>query len=401
MAELSALVADQIQEALSPSSSALTESRTSSAFNRMRDSGFGANDSLNADRPAGEWQIRIAREIVELKESVLVLRASAIEGCLRRAHYAITDADRDEFADPRDIAVRDMGSAMLPVVIEMLRSSDAVSDDSGRDEGWSVEDDHIAVVHALDGIEIQGHIDFVGSHPRWTRGQAVVVEIKTRSRSQKEYAAAVGVERSHRGAALQAALYAVAQAGSPADNNGAVVITVSRDDLSYAINYLPPERVSELYHECVNRAHKLKAALQSEQAPKPEYQAGHKICRQCEFRSVCGNAISEERAQGALDEAMVARLVRDAVSDNAPKSVRASAKRLLKAHMAESGLDRLEIRVDGARYSLTCAEIIKREVDMERFNSLVAPELRDQMLRTVVTRRFQITERKGKEATDG
>lgn len=403
MAELSALVADETKEAATVSLAPLMEARTSFALNRMRHSGvvgygvrgFGSAGSLEADRPAGEWQIRKVREIVELKESVLVMRASAIAGCLRRVYYAITGADRDECADPRDIAVRDLGSAMLPVVIDMLRSSDDAVDDAGRNEGWRIEDDHRVVVHALDGIEIQGHIDFVGSHPRWTRGQAVVVEIKTRSRSQKEYAAAVGVERSHRGAALQAALYAVALAGSPADNNGAAVITVSRDDLSCAVNYLPPERVLALYEECAERATNVKAAIESGEPPKPEYQAGHKICRQCEFRSVCGNADVEDDLAATLDQSDISRLVGEAVSATSDKSEKAQAKRRLKAYMIDMGLDRLEIELDGGKYSLCLSEIVRRKVNMDEFNSLVEPELRDRMLLTKTTYQFRISGGKG------
>ena len=253
--------------------------------------GDGARFAM--DRPVGAWETRIVRELVERESRVLVLRASALAGCLRKVYYAVMDFGGDDEASARDEAVRDAGSALEPVIMDMLRKGDSL-DDGRLDDGWLIEGDQIEVVHALDGIEIQGHIDFVGSHPRWTRGQAVVVDLKTRSNSQKEYASAVGVERSHRSAALQAALYAVAFAGSMADARGAAVITVSRDDMSYAVNYIPRERVVALYAECVYRAGELKAALEREEPPDPEYPAGHKICRQCEFRGVCGNAVLED-----------------------------------------------------------------------------------------------------------
>lgn len=176
------------------------------------------------DRPAGEWRTRKIREVVEWEENILVLRASALAGCLRKLFYSVSGYDEDSSLMPREAAVRDMGAALEPVILDMLRLDGDMLDDGRRDVGWRIEGEQVEVAHALDGIEIQGHIDFVGSHPRWTRGQAVVVEIKTRSRSQKEYASAVGVERSHRGAALQAGLYAAALAGSPALNAGAAVV---------------------------------------------------------------------------------------------------------------------------------------------------------------------------------
>lgn len=366
-----------------------TYSGVSAADRRL--GGDGARFAM--DRPAGAWETRIVREVIERESRVLVLRASALAGCLRKIYYAVMGLGGDDEISARDEAVRDVGSALEPIIMDMLRKGDSL-DDGRLDDGWLIEGDQIEVVHALDGIEIQGHIDFVGSHPRWTRGQAVVVELKTRSNSQKEYASAVGVERSHRSAALQAALYSVAFAGSIADARGAAVITVSRDDMSYAVNYIPRERVAALYAECVYRAGELKAALEREQPPEPEYPAGHKICRQCEFRGVCGNAILDEEPPGALSEDLVARLAETASSSLSGNAVKARAKARLKEHMIALGLERLELDLDGAKHTLTCPAIMKWDVDMDLFNDWIDPELRDMLVRRRVSHQFRISSRR-------
>lgn len=161
--------------------------------------------------------------------------------------------------------------------------------------------------------------------------------------------------------------------------------------MSYAVNYLPPDRTLALYEECAVRARDAKAAIESGEPPKPEYPAGHKICRQCEFRGVCGNADESEAASGELSDDMIARLARESVSNESTKAQKARAKAALKAHMTALGKGRIDVSVDGANYSLTCSLIRKWDVDMDKLNSVVDPKARDEFVRERITRQFRIS----------
>ena len=364
-----------------------------SADNAIMDN---ANAKLDADRPAGVWERRIVRRMIEEERDVLALRVSALAGCLRKAYYDVSGYEKADELSPEGWAMRRMGSVLEPLMIERLLREKTLTAEGRSARLWKIEDVQRDTRCLIGDVELQGTIDAIASHPNYANGEPFVLEVKTRKHAQKEFAKVAGVERNsmggrpaenaHRSAAMQAAVYSMADDNADrARARGVVVATFSRDDASVTLNYIPPDRVLDLWDEALERVNALKAALRNEIAPDPEYGAGHKICAECEFRSICGNHIgasSDSAASDILsDEELGAYLVMKLNGDNAggaeSKAQGREASERIKRHMIASKIKRLEVPYKRRAYEFVLSEIGKLGLDYDKVNELLSPDERE------------------------
>ena len=356
---------------------------------------FNDAEKLAVDRPAGVWERRVVRRVVEEERDVLALRVSALAGCLRRAHYDISGYEKADEPSAEGWAMRAMGSVLEPIMIERLRREETFTAEGRSTRLWMIEDVQRDVRCLVGDVELQGTIDAIASHPNYGDGKPFVLEVKTRRHAQKEFARVAGVERNsmggrpaesaHRAAAMQAAVYSMAQDnGDRTRARGVMVATFSRDDASVTLNYIPAPRVLELWNEALERIDALKASIKNQTPPAPEYPAGHKICGECEFRSVCGNHISSENEGVAADilsddelaQQLIIKLLDNGAVSKEVKAQARDASERIKRHMIASNLTNHKIWYKGRTYSLTLSEIEMRGVNYERFNELVDPDVR-------------------------
>ena len=134
--------------------------------------------------------------------------------------------------------------------------------------------------------------------------------------------------------------------------------------------------------------------------PEPEHPQGDARCQSCPYRTLCGNTkVAPQVGEGGLTDEEVRTLVREwAKADaSAPKSsspaakAKSAAASALKAHMLASGNYESEVDVDGVAYRLKLSESAGKTIDFEALNELLAPEVREQIVREKVSSTFRVT----------
>ena len=140
--------------------------------------------------------------------------------------------------------------------------------------------------------------------------------------------------------------------------------------------------------------------------PEPELPRGDAKCQSCPYRSLCGNAEKPENpgVGGLTDEELEAQLRSwiDANSRARPKTSSPAAKakkaasETIKAHMVSTGELAGEMVIDGKTWNMKVSEKPGTSIDMDAFNELVAPDVREQVVVPTVSRRLTITPAKKK-----
>ena len=330
-------------------------------------------DRLPLDRPN-------IRAVVSVE-----LRISGISQCLRRLYYESKQTQPSDEIPARNRAMMRMGVALEPVVKEMMRQ-----------DGWEFDEEDTVVEMPHGRIILTGHPDGVMSHPILTDGREAIVEIKTRNSGSAKYAWDFGVERSHPDAVRQAALYSKALFGEVGD---VFITTLSRDDGEYRVERIPAERARQAYDAAMERIAEIGRMVFRDRLPEPEYEQGNARCQSCPYRTLCGNAEVPARGEGGLTDEEVRGLVREWARANAsaPKSsspaakAKSAAASALKAHMVASGGYEDELVVDGVAYRLKLSESAGNTIDFEALNELVAPEIREQVVKEKVSASFRVT----------
>ena len=346
----------------------------------------------------------VRRASVVLRYEVIGLeyRSSALGKCTKAVAYEAFGYQKTDEIPPEVVATMNKGTLLESVGKYIM----------GR-YGWIVEDDVSPVaINIGGGMILTGNPDGYASHPVYTNGKKLVVEIKTRSESAMRFAEAVGVEVSHRDAAWQASLYAMAQTGVPQD---VVVATFSSETWDYSINVIPAERVKVLYEEAVERARLIRGVLSARKLPEPELPKGHFKCGSCEFRTACGNNVKDPVIVGGTlsDNQLVDEIIKwDKASQSIPSTsspeskVKKDAAAVIKEHVTNSGIDEFDIPIDGRIFNLKLNRNPDYSVDFEKLNELVSPEVREQIvlqgektsfgIRDVTKKRQQEAERERK-----
>ena len=338
------------------------------------------NRDLSLDRPN-------VRAVVSME-----VRMSGVDQCMRRLAYEAKETEPSDEIPTRNRALMEMGKYLEPLVKRLM-----------REDGWEIEDKDEEAVELPHGrIILTGHPDGVASHPVKTAGAPAVIEIKTRSVSMAEYAWDVGVERTHPDAVNQAALYSMARFGEIRD---IVVVTMARDSGDYRAERIPAERAKQAYDRTMKRVGEIGRMVLRGEIPAPELPQGDSHCQSCPYRSLCGNADKPENpGEGGLtDEELEAQLRAwiDA-SSSAPRSsspaskAKKAASETIKAHLISTGELADKMVVDGKTWNMKVSEKPGVSIDMEAFNELVAPDVREQVVLPTVSRRLTITPAKKK-----
>ncbi len=336
--------------------------------------------------PAESRDLSLDRPNVRAVVSMEV-RMSGVDQCMRRLAYEAKETEPSDEIPMRNRALMEMGKYLEPLVKRLM-----------REDGWEIEgeeDDAVELPHGR--IILTGHPDGVASHPVKTAGAPAVIEIKTRSVSMAEYAWEVGVERTHPDAVNQAALYSMARFGEIRD---IVVVTMARDSGDYRAERIPAERAKQAYDRTMKRVNEIGRMVLRGEIPDPELPQGDAKCQSCPYRSLCGNAeLPQNAGEGGLtDEELEAQLRAwiDA-SSSAPRSsspaskAKKAASETIKAHLVSTGELAGEMVVDGKKWNMKVSEKPGVSIDMDAFNELVAPEVREQVVLPTVSRRLNIT----------
>ena len=334
---------------------------------------------LSLDRPN-------VRAVVSME-----VRMSGIDQCMRRLAYEAKEIEPSDEVPTRNRALMEMGKYLEPLVKQLM-----------REDGWEVADeDTVELPHGR--IILTGHPDGVASHPVKTSGAPAVIEVKTRSESMAEYAWEVGVERTHPESVRQAALYSMALFGEVRD---VVVVTMARDSGEYKAERIPADRAKEAFDGAMKRVTEIGRMVLRGEIPEPERPQGDSHCQSCPFRTLCGNAEGPENpGEGGLtDEELEAQLKAwiDANS-SAPKTsspatkTKKAASETIKAHLVSTGELAAEMVIDGKGWNMKVSENPGVSIDMDAFNELVAPEVREQVVLETVRRTLRITPAKKKQ----
>ena len=333
---------------------------------------------LSLDRPN-------VRAVVSME-----VRMSGVDQCMRRLAYEAKEVEPSDEIPTRNRALMEMGKHLEPLVKRLM-----------REDGWEVSDEG-AVELPHGRIILTGHPDGVASHPVKTAGRPAVMEVKTRSESMAEYAWQVGVERTHPDAVNQAALYSMALFGEIRD---IVVVTMARDSGDYKAERIPAERARAAFERAMKRVSDIGRLVLKGDIPEPELPQGDTKCQSCPFRSLCGNAeIPENPGFGGLTDEELEAQLRSWIDANgsAPRSsspaskAKKAASETIKAHLVSTGELTGEMVIDGKKWNMKVSEKPGTSIDMDAFNELVAPEVREQVVLTTVSRRLTITPAKKK-----
>ena len=333
---------------------------------------------LSLDRPN-------VRAVVSME-----VRMSGVDQCMRRLAYEAKEVEPSDEIPTRNRALMEMGKHLEPLVKRLM-----------REDGWDVSDEGaVELTHGR--IILTGHPDGVASHPVKTAGLPAVIEVKTRSVSMAEYAWQVGVERTHPDAVNQAALYSMALFGEVRD---IVVVTMARDSGDYKAERIPAERAREAFDRAMKRVNEIGRMVLRGEIPDPELPQGDAKCQSCPFRSLCGNAeIPENPGAGGLTDEELEEQLRSWIDANssAPRSsspaskAKKAASETIKAHLVSTGELAAEMVIDGKKWNMKVSEKRGTTIDMDAFNDLVAPEVREQVVVPTVSRRLTITPEKKK-----
>ncbi len=336
------------------------------------------NRDLSLDRPN-------VRAVVSME-----VRMSGVDQCMRRLAYEAKETEPSDEIPTRNRALMEMGKYLEPLVKRLM-----------REDGWEVsEEDAVELPHGR--IILTGHPDGVASHPVKTAGAPAVIEIKTRSVSMAEYAWEVGVERTHPDAVNQAALYSMARFGEIRD---IVVVTMARDSGDYRAERIPAERARQAYDRTMKRVNEIGRMVLRGKIPEPELPKGDAKCQSCPYRSLCGNAEKPENpGEGGLTDEELESQLRAWIDANAsatrsssPASkAKKAASETIKAHLVSTGELAGEMVIDGNGWNMKVSEKPGVSIDMDAFNELVAPEVREQVVLPTVSRRLTITPAKKK-----
>lgn len=340
----------------------------------------------------GDMDMSINRPSIKAVFSI-ELRMSSIRECMRRLAYEAFEFEPTDEEPLRNRIMMATGNFLEGYVKEAMRK-----------EGWVINEEE-GVILRHGPVVLTGHPDGVTLHAERTKGMPAVLEVKTRSKGMAEYAWTYGVEVSNPEAVEQAALYSKALFGEFTD---VVVATMERtsDEYEWRAQSVPAGRVEKFYASAIERVNEITAMIVRGQVPEPEYPQGDASCKACPFRSMCGNADAPElvREGGLSDEELFeqVRIWADASSripkgpSNPATKEKKAAADTIRAHYIETKSGGEEIEVDGQRYKLTLSTKEGTDLDLDSFNELVDPEIREQILQPTESHTMRITPVKDK-----
>ncbi len=337
-----------------------------------------------------EEPLSLDRPNIQVDMSVK-LRMSAIGECLRRLAYQSQGIEETDEIPIENQGKMLAGTYLEPMVKEMLRR-----------DGWTVREES-AVAIPYGWVTLTGHPDGIVVPPAQDVKPAIL-EVKVRDDSLARFAWKVGVERTHPETVQQAALYSMAVFGQVGD---LVIATMARDSVEYKAERIPAFRAQKAFNDAVARVDDVVSMVFRREIPEPTLPAGDAHCRSCPFRSLCGNAEKDVNpgVGGMSDEEVNEQLQAWAnATANAPKTTtpESKAKRAasdaLKAHFIAIDSLENELEVEGQKYRLKVTPKPGVDIDMEAFNELVDPEIREQVVIEKVTHSMRITPIKPKKA---
>ena len=245
----------------------------------------------------------------------VVIRASQATACQRQLYYAVTGEEQTNEVPPEAKARMEMGKALEPVVMDLL-----------RDKGWDVQapiidednpEDSIHFVYLAGDPEVylSGIPDCIATTQEdEVHGEgAFAVEIKTRGTGPFRFVKMQGNWKTQFGAVVQLAMYrqALIEEDELSADVDCCIVTMNKDDGELDIEWFRPSVMDEAMVVIGNMLHGKVESWLGEEIPEPEHEPGSWQCNSCQWLDVCGNnaelkidlsgeKISEEEAITAL-----------------------------------------------------------------------------------------------------
>ncbi len=331
------------------------------------------------------------------------VRASSATGCRRALWYAATGYEPTNPPSDESLTAMEAGNALEPVVVRAMERA-----------GWKVDapdpqDPKQVAVRVGPNMLVTGHPDgmvrmplsegeaaapqvflFEGEPETPAHGDPMVVEIKTRGPEAFKRWQTLGAERSHPGAAAQAALYTLGEFGEMRD---AMIATMDTGNRTWDWERIPADRLERALQDTCEwlgdlGAHHVQNGPDPDALPERDFSANSWQCRSCPFLTVClpgtaaedgtdevteieGKEVTDEEARDA-----VAAYAEAQESIREPEKAKRTALDTLKAWMRRQGDSKATV---GGR-TVTLVNSTRYSVNHRRLNEALDPETRTEIV---------------------
>ena len=234
------------------------------------------------ERPAAEILID------EDHNPSVVIRASQATACQRQLYYSVVGEEQTNEVPPEARARMEMGKALEPVVMDLL-----------RDRGWTVEAPTIDEDHPEDSI----HFVYLAGDPevylsgipdciaRMYGKAPFAVEIKTRGTGPFRFVKMQGNWKTQFGAVVQLAMYrqGLVETEELSDDADCCIVTMNKDDGELDIEWFQPSVMDSAMKQIADMLHAKVESWLGEEIPDPGHEPGSWQCNSCQWLDVCGN----------------------------------------------------------------------------------------------------------------
>lgn len=291
------------------------------------------------------------RPYEKLKKEVSVriteIPIDLIDDCSRRFYFSAKDLKKSDPVPASEAIRREVNSRYIGLPLQILESGDPKYD------GWETQrpgrkpDEELHEVRYTHGnTEIVGEIAGVVKHPARTKDKWAVIVEENASDSNFARWCKIGTERTNPTVAYRAAFNTYAFFGEP---RRAVVAVVNRNKTDEMfIEVLHEGKVATLMERILSQVDNLVELLGNREAPpvSEKYPIGCSTCRNCEFRTLCGNGgypvpaidkeveVTDEMVQQSLQRIEAA----DELKGQHKEEVTEASKAILVQYMAQRGL---------------------------------------------------------------
>ena len=318
----------------------------------------------------------------------VVIRASQATSCQRQLYYAITGEEQTNEVTPQAQARMEMGKALEPVVMDLLRARGWIVAAPKMDEDNPEDSIHFVYLAGNPEVYLSGIPDCIAMD-EMNGSDHFVVEIKTRGANPFRYVKMQGNWRAQFGAVVQLAMYrqGLIEREEIGDTVDCCIVTMNKDDGELDIEWFRPDLLDAAMTQVTNMLHIKVASWLEEEVPEPGHEPGSWQCNSCQWLDTCGNnedlkidlsgeKISEEEVLTALRDWEEVKLAEVPIDKDAVAYPRA----VMLRYMQGLGIDKVTLQGETSNWNVSVRQKDTISLNDHLVRYYLTPEQYDECL---------------------
>ena len=234
-------------------------------------------------------------------QGIIQIRASQADDCGRELWYSGMQYPKSDDVTPEAQARMDMGNALEPVVVELMKNHYEWNLISwGAMHKWGVGLDGVRMnvppyltVTINEDLQLTATPDALGKH-FLCDNKATAVEIKTRNTEQYRRAVNQGNIIAHYAAVAQLSIYraGMIEVGLIDGDTDCALATMNKDTGEIYTEWFQPDMLDKVFLDAADQLLQwVSTVMTSEDPPERDFEPQDWQCKGCEWRTICWDGV--------------------------------------------------------------------------------------------------------------